>query len=70
MSLTYAIDTGAIKPDNNDGYARGHLTGTSLAMTAVTPSVQSSLSVGFPLDSPSWLSVDDYSLNYSINFAL
>ncbi|MGF1865974.1 hypothetical protein L4D15_11980 [Enterovibrio norvegicus] len=62
-----ALDTGAIHPDASDPHERGHLTGTSLALSTRNPHFTSSLSVGFPLDHPSWMKVDHYSLYYRFN---
>ncbi|ELI1809569.1 ShlB/FhaC/HecB family hemolysin secretion/activation protein [Vibrio fluvialis] len=62
-----ALDTGAIHPDQYDPYEKGHLTGTSLALSSGNQHYASSVSVGLPIDAPHWLNPDSYVLNYLIS---
>lgn len=67
VSADLALDTGAIHPDASDPNERGHLTGASLSLSTRHPTFTSSFGVGFPLDHPSWMTVDHYSLYYRFN---
>ncbi|MBD1572244.1 ShlB/FhaC/HecB family hemolysin secretion/activation protein [Vibrio sp. S17_S38] len=67
ISSVLAIDTGSIHPDQYDPYEKGHLTGTSLALSSSKQHYSTSLSVGFPIDAPRWLNPDSYVVNYSIS---
>lgn len=70
VSAQFAIDTGAISPDKFDDYERGHLTGTSLTLRTANQHWSSSFSAGFPIDAPSRLNVNDYSLYYRIDLKI
>ncbi|CZF86798.1 ShlB/FhaC/HecB family hemolysin secretion/activation protein [Grimontia marina] len=67
ISTDIALDTGAIHPDASDPNERGHLTGASVAFSTQNNDFNSSFGVGFPLDHPSWMTVDHYSLYYRFN---
>ncbi|UTM59458.1 ShlB/FhaC/HecB family hemolysin secretion/activation protein [Photobacterium sp. CCB-ST2H9] len=71
INLGLSLDTGAIHPDstpdNPDSFERGHLTGGALAVRSQSVFHQSSVSVGWPIEHPSWLQADDYSLNYRLS---
>lgn len=64
LDLNVALDTGAIHPDNTDPFERGHLTGGAVGLRAQSGFYQSTVLAGWPIEHPSWMSADDYSLNY------
>ncbi|WP_456295098.1 ShlB/FhaC/HecB family hemolysin secretion/activation protein [Vibrio sp. AK197] len=70
VSAVLALDTGSIVPDSQDKFERGSLLGTSLGFMTRHSYYSSSVSLGFPLQSPSRLPTDDYVINYQIRFML
>lgn len=67
VSTQLSLDTGTIAKDGDDLYERGTLTGTNLALRTQNQYSSSSLALGFPLSSPSRLTVDDYVIYYQLN---
>ncbi len=65
-----ALDIGALHPDKSDPFERGQLTGSAFGLGHSYKRLHSSLMVGAPIHSPSWLKTDSYSLYYRINIKI
>jgi len=53
VNIVFALDTGAIRPDPNDNYEQGHLTGTALGLRTQQRYMNSSLFISTALYTPS-----------------
>ncbi len=65
-----ALDTGSIIKDSKDWYERGSLMGSSVNISTRNKNYSSALTLGLPIESPSYLNADDFVVYYRLSITI